>query len=168
MNPLRAFVPFLPVVALAAALPFTGNDYWAVIGTRAAIYWVLVAGLNLVVGFGGQLAIGWVALLTVGAYTASILVASAGWPVYAALAAAAGLGAVSGVVVGLPALRLRTFYFAMATLGFATIVTQVALAWESVTGGGIGVSGPAFPAPFDTRLGFLPVLRRRRRARAPG
>jgi ABC-type branched-subunit amino acid transport system ATPase component/ABC-type branched-subunit amino acid transport system permease subunit len=151
---LRALVPFLPVAALAVALPFTGNDYWAVIGTRAAIYWVLVAGLNLVVGFGGQLAIGWVALLTVGAYTASVLVASAAWPIYAALVAAAGLGAVSGVVVGLPALRLRTFYFAMATLGFATIVTQVALAWESATGGGIGVSGPAFPAPFDTAWGF--------------
>ena len=45
-------------------------------------------------------------------------------------------GAIFGVIVGLPALRLRTFYFAMTTLGFATIVTQVALAWQDVTGGG--------------------------------
>ena len=52
------------------------------------------------------------------------------------------MGAVFGVVVGLPALRLRTFYFAMTTLGFATIVTQVALAWQDVTGGGIGIVGP--------------------------
>ena len=64
-------------------------------------------------------------------------------------------GAVAGVIVGLPALRLRTFYFAMTTLGFATIVTQVALAWQSVTGGGIGVPGPALPAPFDTAVGLL-------------
>ena len=63
-------------------------------------------------------------------------------------------GAVFGVIVGLPALRLRTFYFAMTTLGFATIVTQVALAWQSVTGGGIGLPGPEFPAPFNTHLGF--------------
>ena len=60
----------------------------------------------------------------------------------------------AGVVTGLPALRLRTFYFAMTTLGFATIVTQVALAWQSVTGGGIGLPGPELPAPFDTAGGF--------------
>jgi branched-chain amino acid transport system permease protein len=46
-----------------------------VIATRACIYWVLVAGLNLMVGFAGQLAIGWVALLTLGAYTTSVLAA---------------------------------------------------------------------------------------------
>src|SRR6266481_7998833 len=59
-----------------------------------------------------------------------------------------------GVIVGLPALRLRTFYFAMSTLGFATIVTQIALAWQSVTGGGIGIVGPEFPAPFNTAWGY--------------
>ncbi|MEZ0055271.1 branched-chain amino acid transport system permease protein [Bradyrhizobium elkanii] len=46
------------------------------------------------------------------------------------------------------------FYFAMSTLGFATIVTQIALAWQSVTGGGIGIAGPEFPAPFNTPWGF--------------
>src|SRR5258708_15298761 len=74
--------------------------------------------------------------------------------VFAALAIAAIVGAVFGVVVGLPALRLRTFYFAMSTLGFATIVTQIALAWQSVTGGGIGIAGPEFPAPFDTAWSY--------------
>ena len=151
---LRAALPFLALLGLGLALPLTGNDYWAVIASRAAIYWVLVAGLNLVVGFGGQLAIGYVALLTLGAYTASVLVARFGLHPFLAFAAAAGVGAVAGVVVGLPALRLRTFYFAMTTLGFATIVTQVALAWQSVTGGGIGVAGPVMPAPFDTPWGF--------------
>ena len=43
----------------------------------------------------------------------------------------------------------------MTTLGFATIVTQIALAWQSVTGGGIGLPGPALPAPFDTRRRLL-------------
>jgi branched-chain amino acid transport system ATP-binding protein/branched-chain amino acid transport system permease protein len=51
-------------------------------------------------------------------------------------------------------LRLRTFYFAITTLGFATIVTQIALAWASVTGGGVGVPGPVMPAPFDSQWGF--------------
>jgi branched-chain amino acid transport system permease protein len=151
---LRGALPWLVILGLALAMPLTGNDYWAVIATRAAIYWVLVAGLNLVVGFGGQLAIGYVALLTLGAYTASVLVARTGIHPFFAFAAAGAVGAVAGVIVGLPALRLRTFYFAMTTLGFATIVTQVALAWQSVTGGGIGVAGPVMPAPFDTPWGF--------------
>jgi ABC-type branched-subunit amino acid transport system ATPase component/ABC-type branched-subunit amino acid transport system permease subunit len=117
----------------------------------------LVSGLNLIVGFAGHLAIGYVALLTLGAYTTSVLAAgnvlTAVEP-FAALAIAGCVGAVFGVIVGLPALRLRTFYFAMSTLGFATIVTQIALAWQSVTGGGIGIAGPEFPSPFNTAWGY--------------
>jgi branched-chain amino acid transport system permease protein len=152
-----ALLPFLGIFALAMILPFVSNDYWALIGTRAAIYWVLVAGLNLVVGFAGHLAIGYVALLTLGAYTTSVLVAGnvlPPLPIFVALIVAGGVGAVFGVIVGLPAMRLRTFYFAMTTLGFATIVTQIALAWQSVTGGGIGIVGPEFSAPFNTPWGF--------------
>jgi len=149
--------PFLGILAIALLLPVIGNDYWALIGTRMAIYWVLVSGLNLIVGFAGHLAIGYVALLTLGAYTTSVLVAGnvmPAVPVFIALPIAALVGAVFGVIVGLPALRLRTFYFAMSTLGFATIVTQIALAWQSVTGGGIGIPGPELPKPFDTAWGF--------------
>ncbi|TMQ04114.1 MAG: branched-chain amino acid ABC transporter ATP-binding protein/permease, partial [Deltaproteobacteria bacterium] len=73
---------------------------------------------------------------------------------YLAIAIAGVVGAVFGVIIGLPALRLRTFYFAITTLGFATIVTQIALAWTSVTGGGVGVQGPALPPPFDSQWGF--------------
>jgi branched-chain amino acid transport system permease protein len=154
---LLQLAPFAGILVLAALLPFVSNDYWALIGTRAAIYWVLVSGLNLIVGFAGHLAIGYVALLTLGAYTTSVLVAGnvlPPVPVFAALPIAGLVGAVFGVIVGLPALRLRTFYFAMSTLGFATIVTQIALAWQSVTGGGIGIVGPEFPAPFNTAWGY--------------
>ncbi len=152
-----ALLPFLVLLALAVILPLTGNDYYALIATRAAIYWILVSGLNLIVGFAGQLAIGYVALFALGAYTASVLAAGTVLPpapVALALAGGTIMGAVSGVVVGLPALRLRTFYFAMTTLGFATIVNQVALGWQSVTGGGVGVAGPSMPAPFDIAWGL--------------
>src|ERR1700704_4995305 len=150
----------LPGLALAAAgtgLPLLDDSYVGVIAQRACIYWILVAGLNLVVGFAGQIAIGWVALLTVGAYTTAVLTAgtvTSAWDPYLALAVSGLVGAVFGGIIGLPALRLRTFYFAMTTLGFATIVTQVALAWKSVTGGGIGTPGPVFPWPFDPGWGF--------------
>jgi branched-chain amino acid transport system ATP-binding protein/branched-chain amino acid transport system permease protein len=149
--------PLIGVFALAVIVPFVTDDYWVLIASRAAIYWVLISGLNLVVGFAGQLAIGWVALLTLGAYTTSVLAAgnvSPPIPPFVAIGIAAIVGAGSGVIVGLPALRLRTFYFAITTLGFSTIVTQIVLAWQSVTGGGIGVVGPVLSAPFDTSFGF--------------
>src|SRR6185437_7261991 len=154
---LETAAPYLALAAAGAALPLFSDTYWAVIIARACVYWVLVSGLNLVVGFAGQIAIGWVALLTLGAYTTSVLTAGVAVPAmspYLALILAAVMGAIFGVVIGLPALRLRTFYFAMTTLGFATIVTQIALAWQSVTGGGIGVAGPIFPGPFASQWGF--------------
>jgi branched-chain amino acid transport system permease protein len=150
-------LPFLLLLLVGVLFPLFGGGYWGVIATRACVYWVLVSGLNLVVGFAGQIAIGWVALLTLGAYTTSILTAGnvmPAFPPYLALAIAAVVGAVFGLIIGLPALRLRTFYFAITTLGFATIVTQVALAWQSVTGGGVGVPGPIFPEPFSSQWGF--------------
>ena len=154
---IEAAWPFLALAIAGVALPVFGDNYLGVIATRACVYWVLVSGLNLVVGFAGQIAIGWVALLTLGAYTTSVLSAGTVTPEfspYVALAIAGMAGAVFGVIIGLPALRLRTFYFAMTTLGFATIVTQVALAWHGVTGGGIGVAGPVFPGPFASPWGF--------------
>ena len=154
---LMSAVPFLAVLALALIIPFIANDYWVLIATRIAIYWLLVGALNLVVGFAGQLAIGYISLLTVGAYVTTIL--SAGnvlppVPPFIALLIAGVAGSAFGVIVGLPALRLRTFYFAITTFGFATIVTQIALAWQSVTGGGIGLPGPEFPVPFNGKMGF--------------
>src|SRR5450432_2060612 len=154
---LEIALPWLLLAAVGLGLPLLDDSYVGVIAQRACIYWILVAGLNLVVGFAGQIAIGWVALLTVGAYTTAVLTAgtvTSAWDPYLALAASGLGGAVFGGIVGLPALRLRNFYFAISTLGFATIVTQVALAWKSVTGGGIGLPGPEFPAPLNTHWGF--------------
>ena len=138
-------------------LPLLDDSYIGVIAQRAYIYWVLSAGLNLVVGYAGQIAIGWVSMLTLGAYTTAALAAGrvgAEWNPYFALAAGGVMGAVFGVVVGLPALRLRTFYFAMTTLAFSTIVSQIALAWKDITGGGVGTPGPVFPWPFEPGWGF--------------
>jgi ABC-type branched-subunit amino acid transport system ATPase component/ABC-type branched-subunit amino acid transport system permease subunit len=148
---------FLLLAVAAVGLPLLDDSYAGVIATRACIYWILISGLNLVVGYAGQIAIGWVALLTLGAYTTAVLTAGTVTPEiqpYIALVASAAMGGVFGLLVGLPALRLRTFYFAMTTLGFATIVTQIALAWKDVTGGGMGTPGPVLPFPFAPGWGF--------------
>jgi ABC-type branched-subunit amino acid transport system ATPase component/ABC-type branched-subunit amino acid transport system permease subunit len=147
----------LLLALVGGSLPLWGDSFFGLVATRVYVYWVLVAGLNLVVGFAGQLAIGWVSLLTIGAYTASALAlgrVTPEIPTLLALAAAGLLGAVFGLIAGLPALRLRTFYFAMTTLGLSTIVTQIALAWKTVTGGGVGIQGPMMPVPLDSPWGF--------------
>jgi branched-chain amino acid transport system permease protein len=154
---LEAALPWLGLAIVGLGLPLIDDSYIGIIAQRACIYWILSAGLNLVVGYGGQIAIGWVSMLTLGAYTTAVLTAGTvgePWNPYLALMASAIVGGVAGVVVGLPALRLRTFYFAMTTLGFATIVTQIALAWKGVTGGGVGTPGPVFPWPFEPGWGF--------------
>ena len=87
-----AALPFLALLVVGISFPLFGGGYWGVIATRACVYWVLVSGLNLVVGFAGQIAIGWVALLTLGAYTTSVLAAgnvTPALPPYLALAIAA-------------------------------------------------------------------------------
>src|SRR6478736_2058254 len=100
---LSHILPFLVLLAIGLALPLFAGGYWGVIATRACVYWVLCAGLNLLVGFAGQLAIGWVALLTLGAYTTSVLAAGNVLPAldpYLALLVAGAVGAVFGLIIG--------------------------------------------------------------------
>ena len=140
---------------LALAVPFlVGNEYQLHVLTLIGIYWVLVAGLNLVVGYAGQLSVGHVGLLAIGAYTLVILTGRAGIDPLLAMAAAGAVGGLCGLLLGLPSLRLPGFYFAMATLAFALIVTELLVAQNTLTGGGAGMAAPGFDAPFDTPNGF--------------
>jgi branched-chain amino acid transport system permease protein len=109
------------------------------------IYSVVGLGLMLLAGFTGQFSIGHAAFLGVGAYTQAVL-AAAGWPFPLALACAATLSAIVGIVVGLPALRVKGIYLGIATLAFGFIVEEGMARWESVTGGnaGLHVKDPSF------------------------
>jgi len=152
----RAKVATLAIVlAAVVALPWWATDLYQVhLGTLIAIYWILIAGLNLVVGYSGQLSIGHVGLLALGAYTYAILTGTYGVAPYAALAAAGGAGGLCGLLLGLPSLRLPGFYFAMATIAFALIVSEITLAQSGLTGGGAGMAVTALPAPFATPAGL--------------
>lgn len=141
--------------ALAATLPmWAGDQYQLHLATLIAAYWVLIAGLNLVIGYSGQLSIGHVGLLSIGAYAFAILAGKAGVAPYLAVAASGAICGVAGLLLGLPSLRLPGFYFAMATMAVALIVGEIVLAQGDLTGGGIGLAVPTFPAPFDTPGGF--------------
>lgn len=150
----RRYVPLLlPPLALLLPLVVT-NPYHLHVVTLIGVYWILVAGLTLVVGYAGQLSVGHVGLLAIGAYAYMILTAKLGLPPLASMAAAGGLGASCGILLGLPSLRLPGFYFAMATLAFSMIVTELLIAQNQLTGGGAGMSAPSFPSPFDTHVGL--------------
>ncbi|MFA7556198.1 MAG: branched-chain amino acid ABC transporter permease [Hydrogenophaga sp.] len=124
-------------IALLAA-PWLLPEYWLAQLTFVFIYAIVAVGLMLLAGFTGQFSIGHAAFMGVGAYTEAFLAAQ-GWPFPLSMACAMGLSAAVGVVVGLPALRVKGMYLAIATLSFGFIVEEVLARWESVTGGNAGL-----------------------------
>lgn len=140
---------------LALSLPWWApNIYLVHLATLIAVYWILIAGLDLVIGYMGLLSIGHVGLLAIGAYGYAILAGTLGWNPLLTLAAVSVLGGVCGFLLGLPALRLPGFYFAMATLAFSLMVGEFSLAQADLTGGGAGIAAPSFAPPFDTPAGL--------------
>lgn len=127
----------LLVLALLAA-PWVMPEYWLAQLTFVLIYGIAGLGLMLLAGFTGQLSLGHAAFLGVGAYAQAVLT-NAGLPFPLAMVCAAFLAAAVGVVVGLPALRLKGIYLGIATLAFGFIVEEVLARWESVTGGNAGL-----------------------------
>src|SRR6187402_2658742 len=113
------------------------SEYWLAQLTFVLIYAVVGLGLMLLSGYTGLFSLGHAAFLGVGAYTEAVL-GNAGWPFPLSFAAAALVSAAAGVVVGLPALRVKGIYLAIATLAFGFIVVEVFARWESMTGGNAG------------------------------
>ncbi|WP_395693098.1 branched-chain amino acid ABC transporter permease [Piscinibacter sp.] len=124
------------LLALLAA-PWAIPEYWLAQVTFILVYGIVGLGLMLLSGFTGQFSLGHAAFLGVGAYTQAALT-GAGVPFLLAITAAAGVAAAVGVIVGLPALRLKGIYLGIATLAFGFIVEEVFARWESVTGGNAG------------------------------
>lgn len=139
----------LLMIALLAA-PWVLPDYWLAQLVFSFIYAIVAVGLMLLAGFTGQFSIGHAAFMGVGAYTEAYLIAR-GWPFPLSLACAMGLSAAVGVVVGLPALRVKGMYLGIATLSFGFIVEEVLARWESVTGGNAGRTVPS-PSMFGWTL----------------
>jgi len=144
------------MMAVLVAAPWLFAEYWLAQLTFILIYSIVGLGLMLLAGFTGLFSIGHAAFLGVGAYTQAVLT-NMGMPFPIALAMSAGLSAAVGVVVGLPALRVKGIYLGIATLAFGFIVEEVLARWESVTGGnaGIHVKHPdIFGLKVDSGVGF--------------
>lgn len=107
------------------------------------VYAILAMGFNLLYGFTGQISMGQQTFFAIGAYGFAMLQSKLGWSPFAAIPAAIVIVALVALVVGMPLLRLRTHYLAMATLAFSLMVVGLANRWVDFTGGTAGIQVPA-------------------------
>ena len=139
-------------VLVAVGLPFNSEPVVNGQLTLVLIYAVAALGLNLLVGYAGQISLGQGAFFAIGAYTAAALIVHAGLPYPLTVPAAALVSFAIGFAFGVPALRLRGPYLALVTLALAVAVPPLIKRFEGLTGGVQGISVPQ-PAP----PGWLPV-----------
>ena len=141
MNNLRRYGPLL------AALPFCFvplfvQDTYVVHGVLAkiCIYVIVVAGLDLVSGYSGDISVGHAGLLAVGAYTSAILCWKLNWDWLATIPFSIGVTALAGILLGVPALRLTGPYLAMTTIAFGLIIQTIINESENLTKGSTGIT----------------------------
>jgi branched-chain amino acid transport system permease protein len=125
-----------------AVIPYFHSGYWLSQLTFVAIYAIAGFGLQILLGFAGQVSLGQAAFLASGAYV-SAYVERIGLGAPLGFAAAIILSAGLGLLVALPALRMSGLYLAIATMSFGFIVEEVTARWTSVTGGNAGIAIPA-------------------------
>ena len=127
-------------ILLALVLPSALGPYYLHVVDVTLINVIMALGLNLVLGYGGQISLAQAAFFGIGAYGFAILQA-AGWPDWAAAPAAVAGCAVVGALLGWPVLRLRGHYLALATLAFGLIVSELLVNLDWLTGGSNGILG---------------------------
>jgi branched-chain amino acid transport system permease protein len=137
----RAMVLFL---AALLAVPWVASAFWLDVCLRVLIAVIAATGLNILTGFTGQISLGNAAFLAVGAYATAVLAGRFGLPFPLVIPLAGLVTALVGMVFGVPSLRLKGLYLAVATLAAHFVIEFVVSHWESVTG---GVNGLDVPSP---------------------
>lgn len=116
---------FILLILFLACFPFLFKNYYVYLANYMAINVIVALGLNLLVGYTGQVSLGHAGFFAIGAYGTIIFMAELHFPFLLALPAAALVAALFGFLLGLPALRLEGLYLAIATLGFGLTITKV-------------------------------------------
>jgi branched-chain amino acid transport system permease protein len=140
----NAYIGLFVVMAILAVLPFVlPNSFYMDLAIRMAINAVIVLGLNLLIGFAGQISLGHAGFLGIGAYASAVLPTHFGWHPVLAMAAGAVATGILAALVARPIFKLKGHYLAMATLGLG-IILSIALRNEAAwTGGPDGMPVPA-------------------------
>jgi branched-chain amino acid transport system permease protein len=151
---LRSAVVIVAALVVSVGISFIvpSHGYYLNIMMQAITYAIAVAGVVVVLGYCGQLALCQAAFLGIGAYCVAVGTVDYGMPFFAALALGVAVSALGGIVLGLASLRLGGHYLAMVTIGFQEIVTLVLTNWVGLTHGPDGVSGIGRPTPFGLNL----------------
>ncbi|ADY13923.1 branched-chain amino acid ABC transporter permease [Sphaerochaeta globosa] len=127
-------------------------NFFLLILIYAGIYALMALGQNIITGYGGMLSLTQAGFFAIGSYATAILATRFGWSFWATLPVAALLSAFFGLVIGLPTLRLKGDYLAIATLGFGEIVRNVLNNWDKVTNGPMGIQKIPMPVLFGFTL----------------
>ena len=149
------------IVVLAAFPSVVGNPYYIHLLETIMIYAIVLFGLDIVVGYTGQVSLGHAGLFGIGAYTAGVLVTKLGAPLMVALIASIGVTAVFGALLALPALRVTGPYLAMVTLAFGTIIQILINEMTFLTEGPMGIKlskPPLFGHKLDEQEFFWLVV----------
>src|SRR5438094_6538117 len=131
------------------------NAYYLQIVIFIGINIILAVGLNLINGFTGQFSLGHAGFMAVGAYTAAILTKACGWPFLAATLTGALFAFIFGLLVGVPILRLKGDYLAIATFGLSEIVRVAIVNFDDVTAKLAGMVGLSDKIPKEITRGAL-------------
>lgn len=167
-SPLTRYILYGLLVIALIVVPLQAGSYWNYTIGTVGIYIILGLGLNIIVGMSGLLVLGYVAFFAIGAYTVSLLTAPVPhhlmWNFWLTIPIAMGLAALSGILLGIPVLRMRGDYLAIVTLGFGEII-RILLKSDlltSFTGGPKGVTavgGPTlFGKPFSSDVDFVYLI----------
>jgi branched-chain amino acid transport system permease protein len=136
-------------IVLAAISPWVFSDYWVAIMIQIGLFGIAALGLNILVGFTGQISIGHAAFFLFGAFTSAYLSSKLGVPVFFAIPLSGAITALVGLVFGLPAARLKGLYLAIATLAAQVILLDFFARADWFSGG----TTPAMAEPFSI-LGY--------------
>lgn len=128
--------------------PLIFGSYYIYLLEIVGIYIIISTGFNLLQGYTGLVSLGNAGFVGIGAYTATLLSAKLGIPFVFSMVGGVLAAAVAGAILGLPVLRLREIYLAMATVAFGIVVQLIIANWESLTGGYLSLQVPKFSLIF--------------------
>ena len=159
----RLFWGAVIILIVAATLPLWVSAYILGVLTLAYYFSVFAMSWDLLFGFAGEVNFGPTFLIGLGAYVAGILNSALEWPLWACVLAGTVAAVVGGVMLALPALRLRGPYFGLVTLVAVLLLQQVIVIFAGITGGEIGLTMPSVLSVDDTvnywyALAFMAVI----------
>ncbi|MCX7770068.1 MAG: branched-chain amino acid ABC transporter permease [Proteobacteria bacterium] len=138
----KKLILFFAFIIILILLPFVISGYWLRVLTQTFLFGAIATGSNIIIGFTGYPAFGNIAFFGVGAYVTGVLTTKYNMPFFATLPFCALSGIIISSLLGIPILRLKGHYFAIATVGVMETIKELVDNMTELTGGGLGLTLP--------------------------